>query len=355
MKIIRGSLTIRILDDMHSHYRELPVLRLLARLNQLFFARAIDIGNTVDPIDNAEKYNARNKLLKNYAPKMQIKLAAVLTRTMKLHDIDKIVHAGGQYLKILSGSTTNSDQCVQLEEIEKYFSHLERAEKRKMKCLIHGEITHDTVTGLEIPEKDKEFQSLPIIKKIAHTFPGLPLYFAHLSDRRSIGFVNNEPGIKGVGATPQHFLYTKHDVYDKKGGLKNPHLVLKPCLKEDDDRQAIRNEIFSGNKKYYLETDNAPHSQENKLKIPPSYGSFSLFQILNVLETFNEHGKLDKFEPFVSENGANCHGWPLNQGEITFTIKRFIIPKQFVVKAGGKAIKYIPLGAGQEVKWSLKT
>jgi dihydroorotase len=179
-------------------------------------------------------------------------------------------------------------------------------------------------------------------------FPELKIVFEHITTRAAVDFVMGSSDKIGATITPQHILLNRNDLF--KGGLQ-PHHYCLPILKAEDDRQAVSEAATSGNPKFFLGTDSAPHARSTKESSCGCAGIYSAFNALEIyVEAFDSLGKLDKFEAFASQYGADYYDLPQNIEQMTLIKKEQDIPDLFPF--GDDEI--VPFRAGGTCSWQLK-
>lgn len=320
-------------DDFHVHLRQDQLLQMTVSLCSHSFARALVMPNTIPPVASAgtlEKYRSDIcEINRDFTPLMTFKLL----KTLSPDNIIEMRAAGAIAGKLYpAGSTTNSaDGIKSWREIR---SLLKVMSDTGMILSIHGE--DPSVFSL-----DREKAYIPQIIEISEEFPDLKIVFEHLSSKEGIEAVEKGADNLAGSITVQHILLTLDDII---GGSLDPHCFCKPVLKRPEDREQIQRVILDGNSKFFFGSDSAPHLIEGKLR--GSAGSFTSPVALPLLvQFFDEHGKLDLLENFVSKYGAEFYGLPVNEERITIEKTSWKVPEEY----NGVT----PLFAGKKLNWKI--
>jgi len=241
-----------------------------------------------------------------------------------------------------AGATTNSAAGV--TNIEHIYPAIEMLQELGMPLLVHGEVTHKDV---DIFDREKGFidqQLAPLLDR----FPRLKCVFEHITTAEAAQFVAQANELVGATITPQHLLYNRNDLL--VGGV-NPHLYCLPVLKRNTHQQALQDAVASGNNKFFLGTDSAPHAQGAKESACGCAGCYSSPSAIELYaQAFEAIDALDKLEAFASFNGADFYGLARNTDTITLLRNSWQVPASLTY--GADVI--IPLGAGQTLNWQLQ-
>lgn len=341
------TLTIIKPDDLHLHVRDGAALASVANHSAAQFSRAIIMPNLKPPVVNTEMAIAyRERILQSvdgqydFEPLMTLYLTDNTSpEVIKTAAESNIVKALKYYP---AGATTNSDQGV--TDIKKTYAALEAMMQHGLPLLVHGEVTGDEVDVFdrEAIFIDKVFA--PLVKD----FPELKIVFEHITTRAAAEFVSSSSEYIAATITPQHILLNRNDLF--KGGIQ-PHHYCLPILKVEDDRQAVLAAATSGNPKFFLGTDSAPHARNTKEATCGCAGIYSAPNALEIyVEAFDNAGQLDKFEAFASHYGADFYGLPRNKEQITLVKQEQTIPESFPFEDS----EIVPFRAGGTCAWQLK-
>lgn len=338
-------LTITRPDDWHLHVRDGDILKDVVPATAACFGRAIIMPNLVPPVVTAADASAyRERILAaasgtDFEPLMTL----YLTEATTPETIREARAAGVIAAKLYpAGATTNSASGV--KDIRNIYPVLEAMADCGMLLLVHGEVTD---ADIDIFDREKVFLER-VLAPTLEAFPGLKVVLEHITTADSAQFVRDyKGGNLGATLTPQHLMYNRNHML--VGGIR-PHLYCLPILKRNLHQQALRDAVASGDKRFFLGTDSAPHARDKKEAACGCAGCYSAFGAIGLYaEIFEELGILDKFEAFASHNGADFYGLPRNQDSITLVRKPWTMPEQLPL-AGGSIV---PLKAGETVNWQM--
>ncbi len=341
------TITIIKPDDFHLHLRDGIALSNVVNHTAAQFSRAIVMPNLKSPVVNTEMALAyKERILQcvdekyNFEPLMTLYLTDnTSVSTIKTAAESNIIKALKYYP---AGATTNSDQGV--TDIKKTYAVLNVMMEDSIPLLVHGEVTSDDV---DVFDREAVFID-KVLTPLVKDFPELKIVFEHITTRAAVDFVMGSSDKIGATITPQHILLNRNDLF--KSGLQ-PHHYCLPILKAEDDRQAVSEAATSGNPKFFLGTDSAPHARSTKESSCGCAGIYSAFNALEIyVEAFDSVGKLDKFEAFASQYGADYYDLPQNMEQMTLIKKEQDIPDLFPF--GDDEI--VPFRAGGTCSWQLK-
>jgi dihydroorotase len=334
-------------DDWHVHLRDGKYLATTVPASAKFFGRILVMPNLQPPLTQVNDIlSYRERILKHMPEKTSCTPYMTLYLTDKTSKAD--IQAAKQSQVILSaklypaGITTNAAQGV--TDITKLFPVFESLSHEKMILNIHGE-DHDPKT--DIFDREQKFLDLylaPIIK----AFPDLKIVLEHISTRHAVDFVLSANANLAATITPQHLLYQRNDLLS--GGIK-PHYYCLPILKRHDDQQALIKAATSGNPKFFLGTDSAPHAKHLKENACGCAGIFTApIALALYAEVFASVNAMDKLENFTSVFGADFYNLPHNQETITLINEPFHVPEKIAYDENW----LVPLKAGQTLSWSVQ-
>ncbi|MCG7201460.1 dihydroorotase [Marinobacter pelagius] len=338
-------LTITRPDDWHLHVRDGDILKDVVPATAACFGRAIIMPNLVPPVVTAADATAyRERILAaakgtDFEPLMTLYLTEATTPEM----IREAKAAGVIAAKLYpAGATTNSASGV--KDIRNIYPVLDAMADCGMLLLVHGEVTD---ADIDIFDREKVFLER-VLAPTLEAFPGLKVVLEHITTADSANFVRDYDGDNlGATLTPQHLMYNRNHML--VGGIR-PHLYCLPILKRNLHQQALREAVASGDKRFFLGTDSAPHAKDKKEAACGCAGCYSAFGAIGLYaEIFEELGILDKLEAFASHNGADFYGLPRNQDTITLVRKPWTMPEQLPLADGS----IVPLKAGETVNWQL--
>ncbi|MCS5558485.1 MAG: dihydroorotase [Oceanospirillaceae bacterium] len=338
------ALTLTRPDDWHLHLRDGPVLTRTVSDTARQFSRAVIMPNLTPPVVTtamAIDYKAR---LDAQGTRLTPLMTLYLTDNTSAQEIQRAYDSGiVKAVKLYpAGATTNSAAGV--TNIEHIYPAIEMLQELGMPLLVHGEVTHKDV---DIFDREKGFidqQLAPLLDR----FPRLKCVFEHITTAEAAQFVAQANELVGATITPQHLLYNRNDLL--VGGVK-PHLYCLPVLKRNTHQQALQDAVASGNNKFFLGTDSAPHAQGAKESACGCAGCYSSPSAIELYaQAFEAIDALDKLEAFASFNGADFYGLARNTDTITLLRNSWQVPASLTY--GADVI--IPLGAGQTLNWQLQ-
>jgi len=333
-------------DDWHLHVRDGDTLQSIVPFSAKQCGRAIIMPNLNPPITTstqAERYQQRILLATQDSPKFKPLMTLYLTDNTPPDEIDRAVNSGIVHAVKLypAGATTNSEAGV--TDLKKCYPTLERMQKLGLPLLVHGEVTHKEI---DIFDREKIFIEQRLIQ-LNQDFPELKIVFEHITTADAVAFVTESSPFIAATITAHHLLMNRNDML--VGGIK-PHHYCLPVLKRESHREALIKAATSGNNKFFMGTDSAPHSQGNKENSCGCAGMFTAFAAIELYaEAFDNAHSLETLEKFSSVNGALFYGLELNSDKITLQRKKWTVPASYPL---GKD-KIIPLRAGQTINWTL--
>jgi dihydroorotase len=340
-------LTLTRPDDWHLHVRSGALLKAVLPHTARQFARAIIMPNLKPPVTTVEQaLTYRQEILGaipaglDFTPLMTL----YLTGSTSLDEIRKAaasehVHAFKLYP---AGATTNSDAGV--ADIEAAYPLFEEMEKQDIPLLVHGEVTDE---ACDIFDRERVFLETRLAR-IVERFPALRIVVEHVTTAEAVDFVKSQGPNVAATITPQHLLYNRNAIL--AGGIR-PHYYCLPVLKREHHREALVQAAASGNPKFFLGTDSAPHLTSLKENACGCAGCFSAPVALELYaEAFEKAGALDKLEGFASFYGADFYRLPRNRGTVTLEKSAWQVPG--VYNDGNIAIT--PLKAEEPIIWKLQ-
>ena len=339
-----SSITITRPDDWHLHVRDNEYLENVVPHTAATFSRAIIMPNLKPPVTTADQaISYRQRILSALPDNTLFNPLMVLYLTNNT-SADEIVTAHGnanihavKYYP--AGATTNSDAGV--TDIKNAYSALAKMEELGVPLLVHGEVTDQTV---DVFDREQVFIDAVLIP-LLNDFPQLKVVLEHITTKHAVEFVTRANDNIAATITAHHLLFNRNVMF--KGGM-NPHYYCLPILKRETHRQALVAAATSGNKKFFLGTDSAPHAQNDKETSCGCAGIYSAHAAIELYtEVFDQANALDKLEGFASFFGADFYGLPRNTDTITLEKKDWQVP----VSYNFAKQKLIPLRAGEVIKW----
>jgi dihydroorotase len=341
---LTNSITIRRPDDWHLHLRDGAMLEAVAPYSARQFARAIIMPNVVPPVTTVEAASAYRTRIRAAAGRgFEPLMTCYLTDSINPEELER-GHAEGVWVAAKlypAGATTNSHSGV--TDVRHISTALERMERIGMVLCVHGEVTDPAI---DIFDREAVFLER-VLTPVLQNFPALRIVLEHITTKDSADFVRDAGPNLAATITPQHLHLNRNALFD--GGLR-PHAYCLPVVKREKHRLAVRAAATSGNPKYFLGTDSAPHLREAKESGCGCAGIWNAPHALeSYLSVFDEEGALDRFEAFASAHGPRFYGLPLNQGSITLARGATEVPER--IAAAGSSLT--PFHAGQTLGWSL--
>jgi dihydroorotase len=340
-------LVLRRPDDWHVHLRDGAMLAAVVNETAHQFARAIIMPNLDPPVTTvavAEAYRARIRAA--LAPGLAFTplMTAYLTDGIDPAEIERGFKSGVFTAAKLypAHATTNSAQGV--TDARRIFGVLDVMQRIGMPLLLHGEVTdHD----VDVFDREAVFIDR-VLAGIVADFPSLKIVFEHITTAEAVAFVETSGPNVAATITPHHLMINRNAMFD--GGIR-PHLYCLPIAKRERHRLALRRAATSGNPKFFLGTDSAPHAVGDKESACGCAGIFNAPVALQSYATvFDEEGALDRLEAFASEHGPRFYGLPLNAGSIVLERTPWRAPSSFA--AAGSRI--VPFQAGAAMAWTYR-
>ncbi|WP_198243196.1 dihydroorotase [methane-oxidizing endosymbiont of Gigantopelta aegis] len=334
-------------DDWHLHVRNGEMLRQVINHTARQFARAIIMPNLKPPVTTVEHALAyRNEILAALAPDSNFNplMTLYLTDNTRITDIEAVAQSEQIIaLKLYpAGATTNSDAGI--SALEKAFPVLEAMQKYDIPLLIHGEVT---ASEYDIFDRERLFleQKLCVLTE---KFPDLRIVLEHVTTEEAVHFVETASRHVAATITPQHLLFNRNAIL--AGGIR-PHYYCLPVLKREKHRVALIKAATSGNPKFFLGTDSAPHPTHLKENSCGCAGCYSAHAAIELYaEAFAQENALNKLEGFASLHGPDFYRLPRNQDRITLIRESWRVPEHY----GQGTLQITPLQAGEEIRWKLQ-
>jgi dihydroorotase len=341
-----STLTIRRPDDWHVHLRDKAVLAGVLPFTARQFARAIVMPNLSPPVTTAEgvaDYRARIEAAVPPGLAFTPLMTAYLTDSTDAADIAQGYAEGVFVAAKLYPAHATTGSAHGVTDLARIRPVLARMQDIGMPLLVHGEVTDPDVDIFDREAVFIERVLAPLVREL----PGLKLVFEHITTAEAVAFVEGTGANVAATITPQHLHINRNAMF--VGGIR-PHAYCLPVAKREGHRLALRKAATSGNPKYFLGTDSAPHAVPAKEAACGCAGIFNApFALESYVTVFDEEGALDRFEGFASEHGPRFYGLPLNAG--TVTLERANVQVPDVVDANGTPI--VPFHAGTSLPWRL--
>lgn len=335
-------------DDWHLHLRDGEALKAVLPDSARQFARAIVMPNLRPPVTNTALAAAyRQRILAalpsglNFEPLMTL----YLTDNTRPEEIRVAVASGVVHgVKFYpAGATTNSDSGV--TDLGHCRQALAEMEKLGLPLLLHAEVTD---TQVDVFDRERVFIERHMVA-IVKDYPALKVVFEHITTKDAADFVLQSPSNVAATITAHHLLMNRNAMF--VGGIQ-PHHYCLPILKREEHRQALLRAATSGNAKFFLGTDSAPHAKHTKEAACGCAGMYTAHAAMELYaEAFDAVGALDKLEGFASFYGADFYGLPRNTDRIQLHRQSWTVPAS--LPFAGDSI--IPLRAGQTIAWKMQS
>lgn len=340
-------LTLTRPDDWHVHIRDGAMLAAVLPDTARQFARAIIMPNLKPPVRTvAEALAYRERIVAALPQGMKFTplLTLYLTNNTSPEEIRKakasgVVHAVKYYP---AGATTNSDSGV--TDIRRVQAVLATMQEVDLPLLLHGEVTD---SDIDVFDREAVFIERVLTPLLAE-LPALRIVLEHITTQQAAEFVRNAPPNVAATITAHHLLYNRNAMF--QGGIR-PHAYCLPVLKREQHRQALIAAATSGNPKFFLGTDSAPHPRHAKEAACGCAGMYTAHAAIELYaEAFEQAGALARLEGFASFHGADFYGLPRNTDTITLIKQAWEVPAALPVGADS----IVPLRAGEQVAWRLQ-
>jgi dihydroorotase len=365
------TLTLTRPDDWHLHLRDGAALAAVLPDTARRFARAIVMPNLRPPVTTVEQAAAyRERILGAVSPRLTSPQGAgrhevavpsdardgaaphTFTPLMVLYltdntppaEIDKAKASGFVHAVKLypAGATTNSDAGV--TDLARCRATLARMEALGVPLLVHGESTDPAV---DVFDREAVFIER-VLAPLRKDFPALKVVLEHVTTKEGVDFVLAGGGNVAATITAHHLLLNRNAIF--QGGIR-PHHYCLPVLKRELHRQALVAAAISGNPKFFLGTDSAPHGKSTKEAACGCAGCYTAHAGIELYaEAFDAAGALDKLEGFASQFGADFYGLPRNAERITLVKDAWPVPASLTYLEHDVLV---PLRAGERIAWRL--
>lgn len=330
-------------DDWHLHLRDGDMLAAVLPDTARRFARAIVMPNLRPPVRTVlDATDYRRRILAalpagmDFEPLMTLYLTDNTSPEEILKAADSsVVHAVKYYP---AGATTHSDSGV--TDVHKVEAALDAMEAAGLPLLLHGEVTDP---GVDVFDREAVFIER-ILTPLLQRRPGLKVVLEHITTRQAAEFVTTAPANVAATITAHHLLYNRNAMF--QGGIR-PHYYCLPILKRELHREALVAAATSGNPKFFLGTDSAPHAAAAKETDCGCAGIYTAHAAIELYaEAFEAVGALHRLEDFASHFGPDFYGLPRNDGTLTLVREEHRVP---ATHRGGVT----PLRANEALTWRI--
>jgi len=340
------TLTITRPDDWHVHLRDGEALNTTVNDTARYFGRAIIMPNLVPPVTNATlatEYHQRIVEAKTVENKFKPLMVLYLTDQTSAQDIIDAKESGLVFAAKLypAGATTNSSSGV--TDVANIYHVLETMESVGMPLLIHGEVTSNDIDIFDREQVFIDTILAPLVAKLST----LKIILEHITTKNAVDFVKKSGANVAATITAHHLLYNRNHML--VGGIR-PHYFCLPILKRNIHQQALIEAATSGDAKFFLGTDSAPHAIHAKESACGCAGSYTAHAAIELYaEVFEQADALDKLEAFASLNGPGFYQLPVNQDTITLVKTSWDVPKS--MNFGNDQV--VPIRAGETIAWQV--
>lgn len=318
-------------DDWHLHLRDGEIMKAVLPATYRVYGRAMVMPNLIPPVTSssaATRY--KSEILASIPDRynFQPQMTCYLTDTTSPDELidgykNEIFIAAKLYP---AGATTNSDNGV--TSVRNIYQIFEKMQKAGMPLSVHGEVTDPDV---DIFDREKVFID-KILKPVRRDFPELKIVFEHVSSKEGVDYILDCNSYTSSTITPHHLILTRNDIF--KDGLRMYNYCL-PVVKTKNDRKALISAACSGDSRFFLGTDSAPHLSSNKLKDKAAAGIFSAPNSIEyITQIFDENLKLENLEKFSSLNGAKFYGRMPNSDKIVLKKNEKTLEKDLSIQLG---------------------
>jgi len=333
-------------DDWHLHLRDGAGLAAVLPHTAAQFARAIVMPNLRPPVRTvAEAAAYRQRILDALPEGMAFEplMTLYLTDNTPAAEIEAAAASG--FVKAVkyypAGATTNSDSGVtDLARCEAVFEALERT---GLPLLMHGEVTDHAV---DIFDREAVFIERHL-QRVVEAYPRLRVVLEHVTTRQGIEFVRKARAGVAATLTAHHLLLNRNAIF--QGGIR-PHAYCLPVLKREEHRRVLVEAAISGDPKFFLGTDSAPHARHTKEASCGCAGLYTAHAAIELYaEAFEDAGALDRLEGFASFFGPDFYGLPRNTDRIRLLREDWTAPENYPFGAD----TVVPMRAGEVIRWRL--
>ncbi len=343
-------LTLRRPDDAHLHLRDGKAMQAVLADSARRFARAVVMPNLQPPVrtthqalDYRERILGALENLGDAGASFEPLMTLYLTDDTPPEEVSRAKLSGRVIgVKLYpAGATTHSDAGV--TRLSRCFHTLEKMEELGLPLLVHGESTDPHI---DVFDREPAFIE-EVLGPALERFSRLKVVLEHITTREAVQFVEVTGPNVAATITAHHLLLNRNALF--LGGFR-PHHYCLPVLKREEHREALVEAATSGNPKFFLGTDSAPHARLAKEAACGCAGIYSAHGALELYAAaFEEVGALDKLEAFASQYGADFYGLPVNQGTVTLVREEWTVPERLAFGDG----ELVPLRAGETIPWKL--
>lgn len=343
------TLTLTRPDDFHLHLRDGEQMASVLPCSARQFARALVMPNLRPPVTTTEQALAYRERIAAALPEAHADfeplMALYLTDNTPPDEIRRARDSGAVFAVKLypAGATTNSDAGV--TDLEKTQATLEKMAELGIPLCVHGEVTRDAV---DVFDREAMFID-EVLVGLHERMPELKIVFEHVTTKNAVDFVREAGGNVAATITPQHLLHNRNAIF--RGGIR-PHYYCLPILKTEPDREALLAAATSGDPKFFLGTDSAPHARHAKETACGCAGCFTAHAALELYaEAFDAADSLDRLDDFASRFGAEFYGLPRNTGTVTLRRESWTPASRLPLGGQDAGAEIVPFRADETITW----
>jgi len=329
--------TILMPMDMHLHLRDGVMLENVAPLSAYSFSGAVIMPNLVPPVDTQEAVAQYKQRVLAAVPNDYFE--PYMTLFYKNYDKAFLQSIADEIIAIKlypAGITTNSDGGVSSFDIEDMRETLEAMSELEIPLCVHGESDGFVM--------DREAEFMEVYELLAKNFPNLKIIMEHITTKKAVEMLDKYDNLYAT-ITVHHLLLTLDDVI---GGMMMPHHFCKPIAKRPEDLDALLDVALNAHPKVMFGSDSAPHPQDKKECSGCAAGVFSAPIALQLLcEIFEQYGKLENLQTFVSDNAQSIYKICPEFKEVTLVKRDFVVPQKYG--------SVVPIYAGQVISWAIES
>jgi dihydroorotase len=346
-----NQMTLTRPDDWHLHLRDGTAMAAVLPHTARQFARAIVMPNLKPPVTTtAQAVAYRERILQALPAGLSFEplMTLYLTENTPADEVRRAKASGiVQGVKLYpAGATTNSDSGV--TDVRRTRAALEAMQLLGLPLLVHGEVTHANV---DVFDREQVFID-EVMEPLRRDFPALKVVFEHITTREAAQYVRDAGKPIAATITAHHLLYNRNAIFmtaEGRAGVR-PHYYCLPVLKREVHRQALLEAATSGNPRFFLGTDSAPHPKGEKETACGCAGCYTALNALELYaEAFEDAGRLDRLEAFASHYGPDFYGLPRNRDTVTLARRAQTVPGELPFGA----TTVVPLRAGESLRWTL--
>ncbi|MBL8918806.1 MAG: dihydroorotase [Myxococcaceae bacterium] len=331
-------------DDWHVHLRDGALLGAVVNHTARQFARAIVMPNLKPPVTTVAAARAyRDRILAAVDPALGFTplMTAYLTDDTDPNELALGRREGVFTAAKLYPANATTNSAAGVTDVRRLDRALERMQELGLPLLVHGEVVD---AGVDVFDREAVFLERVLAPTVAR-FPGLRVVVEHITTRQAVDFVTAAGPNVGATITPHHLEINRNAMFE--GGLR-PHFYCLPVAKREEHRLALRRAATSGDPKFFLGTDSAPHRVPDKESACGCAGIWNAPVALeSYAKTFEEENALDRLEAFASVHGPRFYGLPVNGARVRLVREPSRVPERVATPAG----ELVPFHAGRELGW----